>query len=1194
MTEKTDKPAKPRRGVARRSARVTVGLLATVLVLVLIAVAALQTAPAKRRLAGEIEKAVTQASGLTLKIGAIEGFLPFDVVVKGAVLSDKQGRLVEIGRLRASLSPSALLDRQVVLTGLELSDVTLHRLPAAGPDNGDSGVVPALPSLPVGITVARLKLANGRIGERVFGHAVTLELDGGAALAAGGKGLRLALDARWNGGAGKATLRGAFAPLAGRLALDATAEEKKDGLLPTLAGLPDRPAYRVSVKGSGPLKTWGARITAAVSGTTLVPAEVAPLTGRDVTLAGRVRLADDGALRFQGVKVSAGKASVTADGALRDGFKRIEAKATYRIADLSGLSRAAGTALAGSVTGAAIVSGPIDGPDVEIAFEGRKLGVADLRPDRLKGTVALSGLPGKIGGRFALDGAARGVDATLKSRFALDGANRLTLREIEAAAGGVRATGALTVGLDTGTAEGALDIRAKDIAAAAKLAGIEAGGALDAKLALSAAGGKQGAAIDGRATGLSVKQDGPSVTVAALSVTGRTADVMASPAGAVTVTAEGVRAAGLALARLKLAVEGALKQGKYSIETAGQASQPFEVASAGTYTYAPGAATLKLASLRGRYGELPFAAAGPFAVAQKGEGLEVSPLTLSIDGQPVTARAALSPKAVDIRVETKGAPAALLRHVPGAPKLEGTLDAALTIAGPAAAPRGDFSFEGRGLGPAEAVKGKVPKLDLHGTGKLEKGVLTLAARISGIGSAPFTAEGRLPFTLSFAPFKADLPAGAPISGRLKGASELAALQAFLPIGESRISGRGQVALDLAGTLAAPRVTGTAAITNGRYESITTGSIIANFEMRAQGDGSAVRIERLSGSDGSGGKLSGSGKIDLTGGNLGALEAAIELTRFRVVRLDQVKAQVSGRARLTGTLTRLEASGRLTVNSAELSIAKEFKGSVETIDVVVIGKDGKPRKVKRAGSEPPEHAALPVALAFDVDVPGKTFVRGRGLDSEWKGKLKVAGTTAAPRINGKLEVVRGNVALLGKSFQIKSGTVSFAGGAVSNPDIDFQAEAKATNLTAIVRATGTAEKPVFTITSDPALPQDEVLARLLFNKEAGKLSALQAVQIANAAAELSGEGIGGGLTERLRTAAGLATLDFDSGQDGKGGPSVKVGKYIGDRIYLSVQQGKTLDSSKVGVKVDITPRISAESTVNREGDSDIGIFYRYDY
>ena len=86
---------------------------------------------------------------------------------------------------------------------------------------------------------------------------------------------------------------------------------------------------------------------------------------------------------------------------------------------------------------------------------------------------------------------------------------------------------------------------------------------------------------------------------------------------------------------------------------------------------------------------------------------------------------------------------------------------------------------------------------------------------------------------------------------------------------------------------------------------------------------------------------------------------------------------------------------------------------------------------------------------------------------------------------------------------------------------------------------------------------------------------------------------GGLTDRLRSAAGLETLDFEGGENGKGA-SVKVGKYIGDKIYLSIQQGKSLESSKVGVKVDITPNVSVESRIDQAGDSDIGIIYRYDY
>jgi autotransporter translocation and assembly factor TamB len=34
------------------------------------------------------------------------------------------------------------------------------------------------------------------------------------------------------------------------------------------------------------------------------------------------------------------------------------------------------------------------------------------------------------------------------------------------------------------------------------------------------------------------------------------------------------------------------------------------------------------------------------------------------------------------------------------------------------------------------------------------------------------------------------------------------------------------------------------------------------------------------------------------------------------------------------------------------------------------------------------------------MPGRVFVRGHGLDSEWRGRLAITGTTAAPDIAGK--------------------------------------------------------------------------------------------------------------------------------------------------------------------------------------------------
>ena len=251
-SEPPKQPKPPGRGVARRLARLAVSLVGTVLLLVCIAVIGLQTGAAKRRIAQEIETAVAETGAFKLKIGAIEGFLPFNLVVRDAVLSDAQGRIVELATLRAALRPEALLDRRVVLSDLALSGVILHRLPPSGPDTAEPAAMPVLPALPVGVTISRLTVTDARVAKAVLGRAIALEASGAAALRANGEALHVALAARWDGGVGEARVRGAYAPAQARLSVDATVTEKKDGLLAALAGLPDRPAYQVTLTGAGP------------------------------------------------------------------------------------------------------------------------------------------------------------------------------------------------------------------------------------------------------------------------------------------------------------------------------------------------------------------------------------------------------------------------------------------------------------------------------------------------------------------------------------------------------------------------------------------------------------------------------------------------------------------------------------------------------------------------------------------------------------------------------------------------------------------------------------------------------------------------------------------------------------------------------------------------------------------------------
>jgi len=123
-----------------------------------------------------------------------------------------------------------------------------------------------------------------------------------------------------------------------------------------------------------------------------------------------------------------------------------------------------------------------------------------------------------------------------------------------------------------------------------------------------------------------------------------------------------------------------------------------------------------------------------------------------------------------------------------------------------------------------------------------------------------------------------------------------------------------------------------------------------------------------------------------------------------------------------------------------------------------------------------------------------------------------------------------------------------------------------------------------------LPQDEVLARLIFNRSISELSAFQIAQLAAAAAELAG-GSNNSLIGSLRGATGLDDLDVVT--DSQGNAALRAGRYIQDNIYLGVEAGAE-GSTKGTINLDITKDLKARGAVGTGGDSSLGVFYEKDY
>ncbi len=239
----------------------------------------------------------------------------------------------------------------------------------------------------------------------------------------------------------------------------------------------------------------------------------------------------------------------------------------------------------------------------------------------------------------------------------------------------------------------------------------------------------------------------------------------------------------------------------------------------------------------------------------------------------------------------------------------------------------------------------------------------------------------------------------------------------------------------------------------------------------------------------------------------------------------------------------------------------------------------------ARSAPAFNATLDLVVA----APNRIFVRGRGIDAELGGDLRLTGTLQDPVAIGAFDLRRGRFTVVGTRLDFTRGRLTFTGDLT--PELDFVAETTAADVTARIIVTGTAREPQFAFTSDPDLPQDEVLSRLLFAKASGGLSATQALQLAQVAAQFSGGG-GNDVFESLRRSLGVEGLDISLGAEG--GPTVGISRAISDRVSVGVKAGATTEQSGVSVDIDVTRRIRVQGEVGASGSTSVGVGAEWEY
>ncbi|WP_420824996.1 translocation/assembly module TamB domain-containing protein [Sphingomonas corticis] len=801
-----------------------------------------------------------------------------------------------------------------------------------------------------------------------------------------------------------------------------------------------------------------------------------------------------------------------------------------------------------------VLDGRIERPTIDLMFDrpNAALGLRDVRA-RL--------LPTPAGFAFTAAGGSRLGPFAAEGQILLPAGGQARIQVARLDVSGTRASGALDI--VPGGFRGRLTV---------------AGGGLSGALDFAPQGSVQriDGAIDARGARL-----GPATTVRQ----GRVQfGVLLDPAGPrieATATATGVRRGSLSIARVAANAKLAGESGEVRASIAGQRAGGFQIQS--LVRLSPDGYTIEA---QGNVGRRPIRLETPARITRDGVDWVLAPTRLAFAGGSADLSGRFGAERTALDATLANLPLSVLDIGYSGLGLGGAASGTVTLAlADGAAPTGRANLTVRGITRSGLLSTSAP-IDLGIAGVLAadragfRAVMASGGRIVGRAQALLkpAGGGDLVERLRRAPLFAQLRYSGPADTLWR----LTRVELF------DLTGPVAIAADATGTLAAPQIRGTVRASGGRIQSATTGTLLTQVEAQGSFAGSRLRIDRFTANAGTGGRVTGTGSFDFAGTKGVAFTIDTEANRALLIDRDDIGATVTGPIRFRSA----DGFGGVISGDVRLDSSRYRLGQATAASAV-------PRLNVREINLPPgadsdDDAPAPWTLDIKARARNGLMVSGLGLSSEWTAQVQIAGTPTNPAITGRADLVRGEYEFAGREFELSRGIIRFAGEVPANPALDIEAVANTQGINASIRVTGVAQKPEITFASVPALPQDELLSRLLFGTSITNLSAPEALQLAAAVAALQDGGNGLNPINAVRRAAGLDRLrilpaDPQTGQ----ATSIAAGKYVTRRLYAEIiTDGQGYSATRV--EFQVTRWLSLLSSISTLGRQSANVRVSRDY
>ncbi|TNE58184.1 MAG: translocation/assembly module TamB [Alphaproteobacteria bacterium] len=433
------------------------------------------------------------------------------------------------------------------------------------------------------------------------------------------------------------------------------------------------------------------------------------------------------------------------------------------------------------------------------------------------------------------------------------------------------------------------------------------------------------------------------------------------------------------------------------------------------------------------------------------------------------------------------------------------------------------------------------------------------------------------------------------------------LIALLPIYAHEVSGHLVLEGDLQVRSDGPYWQGSAVLSEASYAYARGGVALDRISATATASGQGMKmsgavdlVQKGPAADGDGSdevaaQLIGKGTFDFSSFESWKTAIDLQLNDSPLLHHASYQGRASGDLTLQASPAAATLKGDILFDTLDIQIPPPGPAEVIPLKIVPVDANGVPLPTRETRKST---TWLP-GLDLDVTLEAKNrlMLTGRGINTEWQAKGALKGPASAAAVSGSMEALRGTIEFGGRVFEIERGAFDLVNGDLDGAQIDLQASYGAPGgTTARILVGGTVGTPKISFASTPPLPEEEIVALVLFGKPLAQLGPLEVLRTGTAVAQISGRagGYDGGLVTRMRRSLGIDYLSIDPTGGGGETPVVTAGKYIGKGVFLKVIQGLGDFTGALSVEYAVTDEITLSTEVNEVFQSEAAIEWKRDY